>query len=120
MVDEENYDTKGGLYLKLDGTQSRQSNQYQSVNATNDATDDAVELYDTIVEPEQPQYEILPCESGETAQYLAVVADHDKDDGTSETAYLDVLPTTDDQEIYSDISDAQPKSENDQESEIYD
>ena len=118
MVDE-NYDAKGGLYLKLDGTQNKQPNQYQSVNATNDATDDPVELYDTIIEPEQPQYEILPCESGETAQYLAVVADHDKDEDTSETPYLYVLPTPN-QEIYSDISDTQLKSEDDQESEIYD
>ena len=108
------------MYLKLDGTQNMQANQYQSMSANNNATDDdATELYDTINEPDQPEYEILPCESGETAQYLAVVADHDED--TSEEPYLDVLPATD-EEIYSDISDIQIKPENGQEFhvELYD
>ena len=109
------------MYLKLDGTQNKQANPYQSMSTMNNANDDdGTELYDTINEPEQPQYEILPCESGETAQYLAVVADKDEED-TSEDPYLDVLPASE-QEIYSDISDSQTKPGNGQELhvELYD
>ena len=110
---EENYDAARDMYLKLDGTQNKQANPYQSISANNNATDNVTtELYDTINEPDQPQYEILPCEAGETAQYLAVVAD--KDEEISEEPYLDVLPASE-QEIYSDISDLQTTPENGQE-----
>ena len=102
-------------YLKLDGTQNKQANEYQSMSAKSSTDNDTIELYDTIIEPDQPQYEILPCETGEAAQYLDVVADKD----TSEEPYLDVLPTSC-EEIYSDISDIQTKPENDQELELYD
>lgn len=114
-------EANGDMYLKLDGTQNQQTNQYLSLSTKDDAIDDTTaELYDVINEPEQPQYEILPCEAGDMAQYLDVVADHNKDDeDTSEMPYLDVLPATN-EEIYSDISDTQTKPEDDQELEIYD
>lgn len=76
------------------------------------------EFYDTINEPAQPQYEILPGEAGEAEQYLDYLPNHDKE----EMQYLDVHPPPDDEEIYSDISESlkQQALENDQELEIYD
>lgn len=109
--------------MKLDGTQNSQQNEYQSTSTNgSDAENHTTELYASINEPEQPQYEILPGEADETAQYLTVVHnDDDKEDDEEEIQYLDVLPA-EEEEIYSDISDSvkqQALENDDQELEIY-
>lgn len=120
---DENYDeAKGDFYLKLDGTQNKQTNLYQSINANGSNTNNhTCELYDCTNEPDQPQYEILPGEPAEMAQYLAVVHDHDEEDNATEMQYLDVLPERE-EEIYSDISDSikQNALESGQELKTYD
>lgn len=59
-------------------------------------------MYDDIDvgEPAQPNYEILPGEAGEMAQYLAVIPGQEE---ASQPMYLDIHPQ--DEDIYSDISD---------------
>ena len=117
---DENYDDpKGNKYVK----QNNMISEYQSTSANgSDAENHNAELYDSINEPDQPQYEILPGEAGETAQYLTVVHDADDDkEEEEEMQYLDILPANE-EEIYSDISDSvkqQALESSDQESEIY-
>ena len=110
--------------MKVNGTQNNKISEYQSTSANgSDAENHNAELYDSINEPDQPQYEILPGEAGETAQYLTVVHDaNDDKEEEEEMQYLDVLPANE-EEIYSDISDSvkqQALESNDQELEIYD
>ena len=115
-TDEIYTDSKGNYYIKLMTDPTKEPNHYQAIK------DETIKLYESIQEPEQPQYEALIGEvnepshdqdSEQQSQYETLRGEangpsHVKDDQDFEQQpqlYLDVVSDETNEEIYSDISD---------------